>query len=77
MKAFMKVFKELFTYIIGLFFILLGILTFTYIEYVNQRPNIGDTILYYVIAVGFIFIILGSIFMIFFVKKDTKKKSSK
>ena len=73
----MKVLKELFTYILGLIFILLGILTFTYIEYVNQRPNIGDTVLYYIIGVGFVFILLGSIFMIFFYKKDLKKKSSK
>ena len=72
----MKVLKELFTYILGLFFIIIGILTFCYIEYVNQRPNIGDTVLYYVIAVGFIFIILGSILMIFFYKKDLKKKKS-
>ena len=73
----MKVLKELFTYILGLIFIILGILTFTYIEYVNQRPNIGDTVLYYVIAIGFVFIFLGSILMVFFYKKDLKKKSSK
>ena len=73
----MKVLKELFTYILGLIFIILGILTFTYIEYVNQRPNLSSSILYYVIAIGFILIFLGSILMIFFVKSDLKKKSSK
>jgi len=73
----MKVLKELFTYILGLFFIIVGILTFCYVEYVNQRPNLSDTILYYVIGVGFIFILLGSLLMVFFVKKDLKKKASK
>ena len=73
----MKILRELFTYILGLIFIITGILTFCYIEYVNQRPNLSSSILYYVIAIGFILIFLGSILMIFFVKSDLKKKSSK
>jgi len=73
----MKALKELSSYIIGLIFIILGFLTFTYVEYVNQRPAISETILYYVIAAGFVLMIIGIIFMIYFAKKDLKKKSAK
>jgi uncharacterized membrane protein len=73
----MKALKELSSYIVGLIFIILGFLTFSYVEYVNQRPAISDTILYYVIAAGFVFMIIGIIFMIYFAKKDLKKKPSK
>jgi len=74
----MSVLKELSAYILGLIFIILGFLTFSYIEYVNQRPAISSSnILYYVIGAGFVFILIGSIFMIRFSKKDLKKKSSK
>ena len=73
----MKILKELLSYIIGLLLIILGLLTFSYIEYVNQRPGVSGSVLYYVIAFGFVLILVGSIFMTYFVKKDTKKKSSK
>ena len=73
----MKALKELSSYIIGLLFIILGLLTFSYIEYVNQRSGIGETTLYYIIGAGFVFIIIGTVFMAFFVKSDKKKKSSK
>lgn len=73
----MTVLKGLSSYIIGLIFIILGFLTFSYIEYVNQRPALSGSVLYYIIAIGFIFIILGSILMIYFTKSDMKKKSSK
>jgi len=73
----MSVLKELKFYLLGLLFIITGILTFTYIEYVNQRVGIGASVLYYIIGIGFIFILFGSLLMILFVKSDLKKKSSK
>jgi hypothetical protein len=75
----MSALKQLSTYIIGLIFIILSFLTFSYIEYVNQRPAIiGTDILYYVISVGFVFMLIGILFMLYFSKKDLKmKKSSK
>jgi hypothetical protein len=74
----MSVLKELFSFIIGLLFIILGFLTFSYIEYVNQRPAVASSdILYYVIVAGFFLIAIGIIFMILFTKKDIKKKPSK
>jgi ABC-type antimicrobial peptide transport system permease subunit len=74
----MSVLKELSSYIIGLIFIILGFLTFTYIEHVNQRPAVASSdVLYYILAVGFIFMIIGILFMIYFTKKDLKKKPSK
>jgi len=74
----MAVLKQLSSYIIGLIFIILGFLTFSYIEYVNQRPAIASSnILYFVIAAGFIFMLIGILFMIRFTKMDLKKKSSK
>ena len=73
----MSVLKELSSFIIGLFFIVLGFLTFSYIEYVNQRPAVASSdILYYVIAAGFFLMAIGIIFMIRFTKKDIKKKPS-
>jgi hypothetical protein len=74
----MSVLKELSSFIIGLLFIIVGFLTFSYIEYVNQRPAVASSdILYYVIAVGFFLMAIGIIFMIQFTKKDKKKKPSK
>jgi hypothetical protein len=73
----MKVLKEISSYIIGLLFIIIGFLTFSYIEYVNQRPALAGSVLYYVIAVGFIFMIIGILFMVYYVKSGTKKKSLK
>jgi len=74
----MSVLKELSSFIIGLLFIILGFLTFSYIEYVNQRPAVASSdILYYVIASGFVLMAIGIIFMIRFTKKDIKKKPSK
>ena len=73
----MTILKELLSFILGLFLIILGFLTFSYIEYVNQRPALSGFILYYIIAIGFIFIFLGSLFMVFYVRSDLKKKSSK
>ena len=74
----MSALKELSSFIIGLLFIITGFLTFSYIEYVNQRPAVASSdILYYVIAAGFVLIAIGIIFMIRFTKKDKKKKPSK
>jgi hypothetical protein len=70
--------KKLSSFIFGLIFIILGFLTFSYIEYVNQRPAVASSnVLYYVIAAGFFFIAIGTIFMIRFTKKDLKKKKKK
>jgi len=70
--------KKLSSFIFGLIFIILGFLTFSYIEYVNQRPGVANSnVLYYVIAAGFFFIAIGTIFMIRFTKKDLKKKKKK
>jgi uncharacterized membrane protein len=67
--------KKLSLFIFGLIFIILGFLTFSYIEYVNQRPAVASSnILYYVIVAGFVFLAIGIIFMIIFTKKDLKKK---
>lgn len=71
----MAVLKQLSSFIIGLIFIILSFLTFTYIEYVNQRPAVsGSDILYYVILAGFVLMAIGILFMINFTKKDLKKK---
>jgi len=70
--------KKLSSFIFGLLFIILGFLTFSYIEYVNQRPAVASSnVLYYVIAAGFVFMAIGIILMIRFTKKDQKKKKEK
>jgi len=74
----MSALKKLSSFIIGLIFIIIGFLTFSYIEYVNQRPSVASSdVLYYVIGAGFIFMAIGIIFMIHFTKKDLKKKKKK
>ena len=74
----MPALKKLSSFIIGLIFIIMGFLTFSYIEYVNQRPAVANSdVLYYVIAAGFVFMAIGTIFMIRFTKKDLKKKKKK
>jgi hypothetical protein len=74
----MSTLKKLSSFIFGLLFIILGFLTFSYIEYVNQRPAVASSdVLYYVIAGGLLFIAIGTIFMIRFTKMDLKKKKKK
>ena len=74
----MSAIKKLSSFIIGLIFIIMGFLTFSYIEYVNQRPAVANSdVLYYVIAAGFLFMAIGTVFMIRFTKKDLKTKKKK
>ena len=74
----MSTLKKLSSFIIGLIFIIMGFLTFSYIEFVNQRPAVANSdVLYYVIAAGFVFMAIGIIFMIRFTKKGMKKKKKK